>query len=700
MDDKLVYRGRTFQAVDQSLRSVNATQEDSLTADSLAVDTSTVVVDDYFVLPRLCAAKGYPVAAGGILCAAVMEQGTIFASNDYGGIVQYFRGGSLVLKHYVETIKRVGATMWQLNCISSIGLLLRSYHWGGVYTGEPLGDLISDIIGGIIPYTLDPALASTPIYGWLPKSTRRDNLREALFASGGMVGKDSNGDLTIMAPQEPSPYEISPSRIYMGGSVAGIVPASMISVTEHSYNALPNDETVTLFEGEASGSALESPMGHQLVGILVEFSEPMHNLQASGTSILESGANYAVISNSSSCTLTGQKYNHTQRVVTRTNPRAATTPNIVSSTQCGLVNTLNVESVADRLMAYYSAVKNVEVDIVVTREKPGDSVRFIDPWGDQVTGYIRKLDMSMSAIMKGTATIADGYIPPSAGNFYSNVQLITSDTLFSVPAEARGKIRVVLCSGGQGGENGGAGTAGGKGSSGRFGSAGQGGNPGSPGLGGRIVVQIFTVESGDTFQVHIGKGGTRSPHGSAGEMGEDSSFGDLTTANGTPSTGYVDTVTGQIYATTGAPGVAGGAGYGDDNVQQLVVAPDGTIYFPGNQGSDAAQGDVIAYGGKGGGAAVGANGGQGKKGSTFYDSVHEVLTGNGGDGGSGASAAACADATIPGSGGPGGHGGGGGGGGGKVSNSNGSYDFYGNGGSPGSGGLAGSGAPGFALVYY
>ena len=101
MDDKLVYRGRTFRASDQSLRSASATQEDSLTAESLAVDTLTAVVDDYFITPRVLAVQGLLAAAGGLPCYAAAET-PVLSPNDYGDAVEYFRGDSLLLKHYLE----------------------------------------------------------------------------------------------------------------------------------------------------------------------------------------------------------------------------------------------------------------------------------------------------------------------------------------------------------------------------------------------------------------------------------------------------------------------------------------------------------------------------------------------------------------------------------------------------------------------
>ena len=686
MDDKLVYHGRTFRASDQSLRSASATQEDSLTAESLAVDTLTAVVDDYFITPRVLAVQGLLAAAGGLPCYAAAET-PVLSPNDYGDVVEYRRGDSLLLKHYLEKPTRVGPTRWKLSCVSGIGLLLNSYHWGGIYTGQPLRELVADIIGGIIPYTLDQELGEMLMYGWLPKDTRRNNLRMALFASGGVVGKDANGDLTILPSTQPEPYPISPSRIYMGGSVAGITPASAVAVTEHSYIALDTDETVTLYEGEASGAEITTPMGRQVTGVLVEFNDPMHNLQSANTEILESGANYAVIGSSASCTLTGQKYNHTQRIITRTVP-GAVKPNVVSSSQCGLVNALNSESVAARLTAYYAATRDVEIDLVVEGQKPGDAVTFTDPFGDDVTGYIRSLDLTMSGILKGTGRIADGYIPTASGNYYTQMVKITQNGQWTVP-DGVYTIRVVIIGGGDGGSAGQPGTDG-KGSGyyegnvtpKPYGESGIGGAAGTPGNGGKILVLTLNVRPGQIFQCSIGLGGSAGTSETAPGLGQPTAFGPYSSEQGTVSlTGYLGLLDSVVYAAPGETGVPGGNGTSFE-VPETSVTADGETWTSGVPGANYS-GDVIKnWGGCGGGPAVGFNG--------FPGTAASLM--RAGNGGKGADAENRTVSEIPGTGGHAGHGGGGGGGSGHQEN----HDLYPNTCLGGKGGLPGNGAPGAA----
>lgn len=701
MSNTFVWGQRQYTDQDQSLWSSSASQADSLTAESLEADTMTVVVNDDLGDNRILATQGLPIACQGQIIAAPLMEGSP-AQYTYGQPVTYLQNGALLLKQYIESVKQIGAKRWQFNCISGIGLLLTSYHYGGIYTGQTAATVIADIIGGIIPYTLNETLGQTVLYGWLPKAFRRDNLRSVLFSIGAVVGKDQNGDLIINPSTAPNPYEIPVTQIYMGGSVAGLTPATAVVVAEHTFLALETDETITLYDGEAAGETLTTPQGQTVEGVLVEFQEPMHNLQAQNTTILESGANYAVLSNSGGATLTGQVYSHTQRLITRGQNNSGP-PNVVRSTECCLVNSLNSENVAQRLVAYYSASKNVEADIVVTTQKPGDAVTFVDPFGAQTQGYIAQLDLVMSAITKGRAVLADGFIPTASGNNYTNIIVITQSGNWVSPIT--GYARVTLISGGDGGQGGTGGNGGGPGDATPFGSPGTGGEPGQPGQGGKIYSFTTAVTQGQSYPVGIGEGGaggaggqggagavggstpgepSEGLPGAPGESGGATTFAGYSSNSGGPSnSGYSPLLSNEVYALPGPEGIAGGAAQNSDLTRPTIT--DGTTtWTAGDHGANASNTlpgvtPYTYYGGGGGGPAVGANGPDGNNASS--------PDGKSGDGANGATALQSADVGNYGAGGAAGNGGGGGGGGGG-----GTGDVIA--GYPGAGGTGGDGSPG------
>lgn len=727
--DKIQIRTKTFtddpSAPDGILMNTAAYISTSLAIVQLAADTLTATVRDHSL-------EVVPYAAGGLLLAAsdgIVLAGRLAAAGldteKYGTEIDYYHDSALFGRFRLESVARTGRFEYRLNCVSDIGLLISSYHYGGIYTGITAGALIADIIGGIVPYSIDATLAATPLYGWLPKATRRDSLLHVLFAIGGQIRKTAPGTISIAPYVNTTPYEITDSEFYEGGSVAGGSPASEVDLTEHSFLALPTDESATLFDGEAAAELLTTPKGLSVAGVLVEFEEPMHDLEVTGAEILESDANYAVLSRSPAAVLTGRRYSHTQRSVSRRR-RTSGVPNVVNSSDCALVNLFNSELVADRLMAYYGSAKTVTADLVVTTQKPGDAVMFRDPFDEPTSGYIGSLELTMSRILKGRAELISGFVPPGSGNYYTHVILLASGASWTVPAECRGKIRVVLIGGGQGGESGAAGspgiqgttsgntTSGGVGSL-SAGKGGSGGAKGSGGSGGNIFIITLEAAPGMVFSTSFGVGGAggvcSGPANTPGSAGSATTFGGYSSADGSPSAdGYAELFSSAAYATPGISGVTDGGDGAGRNAAQTTLTVEGQTYTSGTGGSgdsdhgtnpDGVAWSGSAYGGFGGGPAYAANGKNGHDGHVSENNGWGYVDpGSGGDG---------ADATIPGAegatygaGGQGGSGGGGGGGNGAGSHSktNGLDTISATGGAGGLGSAGGDGADGCIIIYY
>lgn len=719
--NSILYNGITYEGRD--LMGLDCHIGDSLVGDELAVDTLTAIIrSDTTPLP--IAANELLMVGEDSLLGAESSEISLEKASYYGDPIALYRNGSQFAKFYLENMKRTGKNEYTFDCVSAIGLLLTSDHYGGLYTGETAAEVMEDVIGGIITYTLDDELASVPIYGLLPKATRRDNLRDLLFAIGGQIRKDSLGELHIVPMTASTPYEIAADDFYTGGSVTGGKPATRINLTEHSFVQLASDELVTLYDGETAAEEMVTPKGATVVGALVDFSDPMHDLEIKNAEILESGVNYAVISGSPAAVLTGKKYTHSEKVISRSQ-KTGGSPNVISSSACTLINVMNSELVADRLMAYYGAAKTIEADIVVNGQKPGDAVTFEDPFGDPTTGYIADMELTISTIVKAKATLISGYIPVGSGNYYSNLMVITESGTFTVPNECKGKMRVVIIGGGDGGCCGEAGETGEDGTAyssltamatGKkyTGSPGSGGAGGKGGNGGKVLVATINTQPGETVEIVVGTGGEGAEFGGEPGQGTETTFGTLSSASGyRPDVGYAPMMGGAVYATQGADGVAGGRGQEiptgflaiteEYEGERPVVEYDGESWQAGSTGTyqsvNPDEGSsVFAAGGTGGGAAVGLDGEDGADGYAVLN-VNGSCSTLGGNGGAGSVPVDAPAATIPGSGGHGGHGGGGGGGGGAVVNS-GDDKLGGFGGSGGNGGKGGNGAPGAVLIYY
>ena len=693
---------RDWAAGDEQIKSGSLTMDDPVITEELRLDSLTATIDGAAWLPTLLRpsdADGMYTSDDYILGCLPQKHILIqdFSGFVYADPVLVRHDGELLGKFYFESAERVAPTLYRISATSEAGLLANSRHYGGIYTGEPLEEVLAEIIGGAVEYTLDPRLEGIPVYGWLPVATRRDNLHQLLFAEGAVPSKDTAGTLHITVLEDGAASVIPDNRVMLSGSVAYNTPASQALISEHAYAAYAADEEKTLFDGEVAAEPLTTPKGQNVTGALVLFDGPMHDLAVENGTILESGVNYTILGPSSDCQLTGKAYTHTVRVISATPPGqsralAEQSENTVTVEEATLVSLANSENVAARVAGYYGSVKTLTAGLVVGTERPGDRVSLSDAFGDTTDGFISSMSMDLSHTLTAQAEILSGYVPGDFGNYYSHVGVIATEEDFVVPDGAKDKIRAVLIGGGHGGYQGEDGEEGGKGSSSQSGSGGAGGQPGEGGEGGNIYIITIPTQTGAVFHAVPGAGGA------PGQPGGASSFGSYSSASGLPSeTGFQELFSGQTYGAPGAPGLAGGKGNGEGEDEETVVWA-GVTYYPGKTGERASYDGRIAAGGFGGGAAAGANGEDGRDGD--YTIMTTQISADGGRGGNGAVPVDGTSATVLGCGGNGGHGGGGGGGGGVAKAPTSLESWPGDGGSGGTGGLGGSGADGLILVYW
>ena len=230
------------------------------------------------------------------------ESGTIryFDKNEK---VEFFRSSRRVGTYHLQSVTRVGPKLYTLSALSAVGLLIVRPHRGGIYTGQTVAEVVAEICGDI-PVLIETVYRNIKLYGWLPIASARDNLRQVLFAIGAWLHTDENGTLRVQKLWDGTASVIDFNSVDSRNiHVKHLDPVSAVAVTEHQYIA--GTEDITLFEGTAQQ------------GDVIEFDEPAHTLTAEGFAILESGANYAVLS-AGTGKLTGKSYIHNRRVVTRT----------------------------------------------------------------------------------------------------------------------------------------------------------------------------------------------------------------------------------------------------------------------------------------------------------------------------------------------------------------------------------------------
>ena len=543
MRNTLQYNGTSYDG--SRIKSAQAAVDTSLNERALDVDTMTATVQSQTSLAE-------------------------FSQNEP---VYFLRGGSQYALWYLKEVKRVAPDLWALSMMSSLGRLSQMAHKGGIYNGVSAGSIIDDICG-VVPHFVGAAFADVLLYGYLPyvspsgengapAGSAKDNLLKVLFAINATVRDDAQGTLRIENLSTAVSSTLDADRIYRDNAIVRHEPpVTSVTVLEHQY--ISGGEQTTLFEGATTA------------GQVIVFREPMSNLAATGFSILESGANYAIVS-AGTGTLTGRKYIHTTREITRS-VTAAPIPNPARIEDATLVGITNSGDVANRLAAYYAHRTYIECDATIEFEDAGDVVSILDPYDKvQRDACIEKISpLIASQTMKGRISALVGFTPWQVMQFEDEQIIVSSDSTVTLP-EGVTDVSAVLIGGGNGGNGGFAGAQGNNGASatassgnsrsGNGGRGGKGGNGGSGGAGGKVFrIDLTSIPNNRQLECHIGAGGSGgAAEGGAGTEGSPSTMkaGDTlfsSDSGAASAVGYQDPVSLNFYAKSGDPGLAGGKG--------------------------------------------------------------------------------------------------------------------------------------------
>lgn len=429
-----------------------------------------------------------------------------------GAAVTLQRGrGTKYASFVLVSISRTGPCTYAIEASSPLSRLAKMPHAGGIYTGQTVQEIVAEICADV-PHTVETVYRDIKLYGWLPfvsppQTSARDNLAQVLFAIGAHLGTDANGTLRIEKLWDG--VASAPSTAYSGGSVRYTAPVSAVEVTEHQY--IPGTEETGLFDGTAEE------------GALITFGEPMHSLNATGLAIRRSGANFAVLS-AGTGTLTGRKYIHNTRIVTKSvHPAAA--ENVKSVTDATLISLTNSTAAAARLAAFYQRRTVLSGSIVAGQEKPGHVVQMVDPYDQRAVHVcLQSIETKLSQTTKNTLQALADFRPPQPENaeLFDTRQLLTGSGTLRIPEGTR-TVTAVLIGGGSGGGSGGQGgdaekktltwteTGGGGAWTYYYGAAygvgGKGGAGGLPGAGGRILQITLDVAQAASFTYACGVGG-------------------------------------------------------------------------------------------------------------------------------------------------------------------------------------------------
>ena len=215
--------------------------------------------------------------------------------------------------------------------------------------------------------------------------------------------------------------------------------------------------------------------------------------------------------------------------------------------------------------------------MVYDGERPGDVVAFEHPYGGESKGCIKDTAITMGGRLVASEQAVIGYVPPKfeTEEVLDERVVLTGSGDYTVP-EGVYTLTVVCIQAGTGAQAGfdgepGGGTqlivttkeqdAGGSWSDTQA-DGGEGGQKGAPGAGGKVYRATIDVVPGQVIHYECGTPGVGgATNGAVGAAGGETTFGDLSSAQGASSEiGYVDPVTEEELAKPGTEGVDGAAG--------------------------------------------------------------------------------------------------------------------------------------------
>lgn len=256
---------------------------------------------------------------------------------------------------FIKSFTRKSKSVWNIQAEDYIGLMENTVFYGGIYSNKNAVDLLEEIFTKAnVPYSISD-LSTESVTGYIPYTSCREALMQVAFAVGAVVDTSNSNSINVYKLNDEITQTISLERIMQGQNFGEETKVTAVEVTAHKY--IPINETVTVYDATESGTGQN---------IFVKFSEPLHDLSITNGTIARSHTNYAVINASANCTLTGQKYEHTQTVSTIKNPilTDTDTENIVSVQNATLVSSDNIDNVLERCYNYYSTNMQVNLKIV------------------------------------------------------------------------------------------------------------------------------------------------------------------------------------------------------------------------------------------------------------------------------------------------------------------------------------------------
>ena len=255
-------------------------------------------------------------------------------------------------RYFLDTWENPSENEITFRCIDELGLLDKLPCMGGLWlTPITAADLLSDLLDAVdVPYSLDTTLEDIEVTGWIPAGTYREALQQIAMAIGAYVTCSRLGILQIK--ESVLAVDQTGFRYFITDEDKGAANQSLtlkplvtgVVITGHDY--LENTDVKELYNGILAAGTYT-----------IIFDQPAHDLEVTGGSITESGANYANVSVAAPgiVSLTGEGYTDTTRLFSQYIPDLGSNvkQNVISIKDATLINSVNGANAIDRIYNYY-----------------------------------------------------------------------------------------------------------------------------------------------------------------------------------------------------------------------------------------------------------------------------------------------------------------------------------------------------------
>lgn len=350
-------------------------------------------------------ARVYDAAAAAVFVRAPGVSGFDPETLPYGTPIAWRGfGGELLGTYTLSAVERVGPHAVAITAQSPERSLSGRTARGGMYTGQPLPEVLHEIVGDAVRISVSSEYSYYPVYGWLPYRSPADggaleSLRQLLQASAATLRRCADGAL-LVAGLDMDPAELIPSARLGKAGRRGLPEGwSAVQLSTYAYEADMLQDPETLYRGAVPAAQLTSPGGAALNGYLLLFDRPVvpGSLSAQGCTVLEAHPNYAVLSGSPDAELLGIPYTSTQGTRLRQNPAAVGEVRIKGISGNTLITAATADSLLRRLGEYYFDSYAVSGQLLLRAERPGGRIQVVDSAGIPRVGWLTRVRLRPGA---------------------------------------------------------------------------------------------------------------------------------------------------------------------------------------------------------------------------------------------------------------------------------------------------------------